>query len=113
MRLNPGFLTSLGKVEGKRERERGNKGKSGAKEGMVVEKEGEGISDVIVRHRCALEAVCSLNSEVPDVSHRGNSVEPSSEVQAFCDGQTSGSCPNGIMGSQVQDRSERGSILSV
>ncbi|KAJ8430687.1 hypothetical protein Cgig2_018413 [Carnegiea gigantea] len=60
---------SLGKVDnvqGKRERERGNKGKSGVEEGMVVEKEGEGIGDVIVRHRCALEAVCGLNFELEE-----------------------------------------------
>ncbi|KAJ8424838.1 hypothetical protein Cgig2_031573 [Carnegiea gigantea] len=60
---------SLGKVDnapGKRERERGNKGKSGAEGGMVVEKEGEGTSDAIVRHRCALEAVCSLKSELEE-----------------------------------------------
>ncbi|KAJ8429910.1 hypothetical protein Cgig2_025340 [Carnegiea gigantea] len=58
---------SLGKVDnvqGKRERERGNKGKSRAEEGMVVEKEREGIGHVIVRHRCTLEAVRSLNSEL-------------------------------------------------
>ncbi|KAJ8419668.1 hypothetical protein Cgig2_024769 [Carnegiea gigantea] len=45
---------SLGKVDnvlGKRETERGNKEKSGAEEGIMVEKEGKGIGDVIVRHR--------------------------------------------------------------
>ncbi|KAJ8436143.1 hypothetical protein Cgig2_033638 [Carnegiea gigantea] len=60
---------SLGKVDNvqeKRERERGNKGKSGTEEGMVVEKEREGIGDAIVRHWCTLEAVCSLNSEMEE-----------------------------------------------
>ncbi|KAJ8428409.1 hypothetical protein Cgig2_024555 [Carnegiea gigantea] len=51
---------------GRRERGRGNKGKSGAEKGMVVEKEGEGIGDVVVRHRCTLEAVCTLNSELKE-----------------------------------------------
>ncbi|KAJ8439632.1 hypothetical protein Cgig2_021008 [Carnegiea gigantea] len=59
-------LEKVDKVQGKRERERGNNGKSGAEEGMVVEKEREGIGDVIVRHRCALEVVCSLNSELEE-----------------------------------------------
>ena len=53
-------------MQGKRETERGNKGKSGAEEGLVVEKEGEGIGDVVVRHRCTLEAVCTLNSELDE-----------------------------------------------
>ncbi|KAJ8428908.1 hypothetical protein Cgig2_011650 [Carnegiea gigantea] len=62
-------MRSLGKVDnvpGKRERERGNKGKFEVEGGMVVEKEGKGIGDAIVRHRCALEAVCSLNSELEE-----------------------------------------------
>ncbi|KAJ8450569.1 hypothetical protein Cgig2_020206 [Carnegiea gigantea] len=43
-----------------------NKGQSGANEGMVVENEGEGIGDVIVRHQCTLEAVYSLKSKLEE-----------------------------------------------
>ena len=35
-------------------------------EGKVVEDEGEGIGDVILRLRCTPKAVCSLNSELED-----------------------------------------------
>ena len=53
-------------MQGKRETERGNKEKSGAEEGMVLEKEGVGIGDVVVRHRCTLEAVYTLNSKLEE-----------------------------------------------
>jgi len=32
-------------------------------EGKVVETEGEGMVGVVLRHRCTLEVVCSLNFE--------------------------------------------------
>ena len=60
---------SLGKAnneQGKQERGRGNKGKSRAEEGMVVEKEGEGTGDVVVRHRYTLKAVRTLNCELEE-----------------------------------------------
>ncbi|KAJ8426203.1 hypothetical protein Cgig2_008920 [Carnegiea gigantea] len=70
-------------VQGQGERVRGNKQKSVGEEGKVVENEGEGIGDVVLRHQCTLEAVCSLNSD-----YRGNNVKFGSEVQAFCNRQS-------------------------
>ncbi|KAJ8427172.1 hypothetical protein Cgig2_024704 [Carnegiea gigantea] len=57
-------LAKIDNVQGKRERERGNKGKSRAEAGIVVEIKGQGIGDVIVRHRCALEAKSAIEETV-------------------------------------------------
>lgn len=53
-------------VEGQGEPVRGNKGKLVAEERKVVGNEGEGVSDVVLRHQCALEAMCGLNSELEE-----------------------------------------------
>ena len=53
-------------MQGKGKGLKGSKGKLVEIEGKVVENEGEGIADVIFRHWCTLEAVCSLNFELED-----------------------------------------------